>query len=478
MIHMKTSKLITQRQQGFLDAFQVTGQVKSAAAQAGCSRELHYGAMRTSDTYREEFSLVQQRLAAELEEALWQRAVYGVKIPKFYRGQLIGYEIRYSDTLLMRLLEARDPEKFGGIREELQRQSREDGLGVRWDREEVGRPTLPRMTGPMPPAPPRPPRPPVPPIAECGEPVTYAEWAAVRGITGMADCGPVDEEKLKRWAAGENLGSVEWVPDEAAMDLVSEDADREEEVAEADGPESGDSDADFCVRWGAAEPEWPEDESPLQAPESVSAETTRPGGPGWETGWLFRPGVRAGRKGKPDCDGDLLRNDGPSHGENAATFGRFPVRKRLRRGLACHRGEPLHPNRCQVEQPLDYRPLASQRPMRKPSGDAAPVQQDAGGLVTPAYRAFRACRTVAFFGLCCGMHGRDPPPIHASGGHSPRYLPNTAHWRRSPLSATHRTTPPRSRAELWSSGTLAKMKKPFDVLAEGLLVPSSRGDRI
>ena len=142
------SKPLTERQQGFLDAYQVTGQVKPAAARAGCSRELHYGALRTSETYQEEFSLVQQRLAAELEEALWQRAVYGVKIPKFYRGELIGYEIRYSDTLLMTLLEARDPEKFGGIREELQRQSREDGLGVRWDREEVARPSLPRMTGP------------------------------------------------------------------------------------------------------------------------------------------------------------------------------------------------------------------------------------------------------------------------------------------------------------------------------------------
>ncbi len=253
---MDTSKPLTQRQQGFLDAYQVTGQVKPAAARAGCSRELHYGALRTSETYREEFSLVQQRLAAELEDELWQRAVYGVKIPKFYRGEVIGYEIRYSDTLLMTLLEARDPEKFGGIREELQRQSREDGIGVRWDREEVGRPTLPRMTGPMPPAPPRPPRPPVPNISECGEPVTYAEWAAARGITGAANCGPVDEEKLKRWAAGENLGSVEWVPEEAAADFECDDVDAdvlEEAELKTDGPGSLDRDADFCVRWSFEE---------------------------------------------------------------------------------------------------------------------------------------------------------------------------------------------------------------------------------
>ncbi len=330
------NKLITERQQGFLDAYQVTGQVKSAAARAGCSRELHYGALRTSETYREAFDLVEQRRAAELEDELWQRAVYGVKIPKFYRGEVIGYEIRYSDTLLMRLLEARDPEKFGGIREELQRQSREEGLGVRWDREEVARPTLPRMTGPMPPAPPRPPRPPVPPIAECGEPVTYAEWAAARGITGTVACGPVDEEKLQRWAAGENLGSVEWVPDEAAMDLVSEDADSEEEFAEADGSGSFDSDLDFCVRWGAAEPDWVDEGSALPASEEMEASVTRPGGPGWGTGAPFgreenAPG--ADDLGGGDSDvGSCVRWEGRGQGESSATVGRFPVGERFWRG--------------------------------------------------------------------------------------------------------------------------------------------------
>ena len=265
---MDTPKPLTERQQAFLDAYRVHGKVKPAAEQAGCSRELHYGAMRTSETYRDEFALVQQRLADELEEEMWQRAVYGVKIPKFYRGEIIGYDIRYSDVLLMRLMEANDPEKFGGVRRELQRQSREDGLGVRWDRDEVGRPTLPSMTGPRPPAPPRPPRPPVPSISELGIPVTYAEWAAARGITGRADCGPVDQETIQRWAAGGECSPVEWVSDEAATDLGSDDADADlcqERAAGIDDPESDDRDVDVCVRWGADEPEWPDDGSALQA---------------------------------------------------------------------------------------------------------------------------------------------------------------------------------------------------------------------
>ena len=92
----------------------------------------------------------------------------------------------------------------------------------------------------------------MPSIAECGEPVTYAEWAAARGITGAAACGPVDEEKLKRWAAGENPGSVEWVPEEAATDALSDDAGAEpcqEGVVGIDDSESDDNDVDICVRW-------------------------------------------------------------------------------------------------------------------------------------------------------------------------------------------------------------------------------------
>ncbi len=263
------NKPLTDQQTEFLVAYRTTGLVKPAAAQAGCSRELHYGALRTSETYRKAFALVQQDLVYELEEEARQRAIQGVKIPKIYRGKVIGYETRYSDTLLMVLLEANDPEKFGGLRQVLQKQSREEGLGVRWDRDEVARPSLPRMTGPMPPAPPRPLRPPAPSLSECGEPVTYAEWAAARVITGTADCGPVDEEKLKRWGASENLGSVEWGREDVATGFASDDANPHWETSPAADPSvHDDRDASFCVRRG-------DQDSNAELP--VSEETELPG---------------------------------------------------------------------------------------------------------------------------------------------------------------------------------------------------------
>ena len=244
-------KPLTERQQAFLDAYRTNGLVKPAAEQAGCSRELHYGALRSSETYREAFAMVQRELVDELEEEARRRAIYGVKIPKLYRGKVIGYETRYSDTLLMYLLEANDPEKFDGIRQELQKEERENGFCVRWDRDEVARPSLPRMTGPQPPMPPRPPRPPLPPIGGCSEPVGYVEWAAARACADASTRGPVDQEKLDRWATSENPGSVEWVPDAAARDFSSDDADADlpdEAPLGDDCWGSDDSDVGFCVR--------------------------------------------------------------------------------------------------------------------------------------------------------------------------------------------------------------------------------------
>ena len=273
------NKPITAGQQAFLDAYRYSGMVKEAAAQVGCSRELHYGAMRTSETYREAFASVQRDLSYELEEEARRRAIDGVKIPVIYQGKVIGYDIRYSDALLVFLLEANDPEKFGGIQKELARNK--DGFCVRWDREGTGRPRRPTMNVPQPPKPPRPPmppRPPRPPVGECSEPVTYAEWVAARGYTDDSERGPIDPETLARWVTGDNLGPAEWVPEEAGTGFVSEDTDVLEEEA---GWGSDESDAGLCVRWGEPEPARWDRERPNEVeeqPEEGAALDGRVGG--------------------------------------------------------------------------------------------------------------------------------------------------------------------------------------------------------
>ena len=229
---------LTERQQAFLDAYRYSGMVKEAAETIGCSRELHYGAMRTSEAYREAFALVQCDVAVELEEEARRRAVDGVKVPIVFRGKVVGYDTRHSDALLIFLLEANHPEKFAGIKEEL---SRNKDFGVRWDREEVGRPTLSRMTGPMPPMPPRPPRPPQPPAVfwhqtgDCGEAIATPSEAGVVAPT------PPDADVFARWGTAVIVDPLASVWNEAV--LGADDA-----PAGIDDPGSGDSDDGFCVR--------------------------------------------------------------------------------------------------------------------------------------------------------------------------------------------------------------------------------------
>lgn len=54
--------------------------------------------------------------ADRLEQAAWRRAVDGVAEPVIRGGQQVGETVKYSDALLVRLLQARRPGRFGSGR--------------------------------------------------------------------------------------------------------------------------------------------------------------------------------------------------------------------------------------------------------------------------------------------------------------------------------------------------------------------------
>src|SRR6218665_1098001 len=107
------TKPLTRPQEAFLDAYRIYGIVRIAAPQAGVSRELHYNAMRVSETYREAFAAIQREHALGLEEQAREIAVNGIPEPVYYGRKLVAFKRKHSDSLLIRLLEANDPEKFG-----------------------------------------------------------------------------------------------------------------------------------------------------------------------------------------------------------------------------------------------------------------------------------------------------------------------------------------------------------------------------
>jgi hypothetical protein len=74
--------------------------------------------MHEDSTYRVRFQEAQRQAAGMLEDEAVRRAHEGVKRPVLYKGKPVLiqgeplYEVTYSDTILMRLLEAYDPERF------------------------------------------------------------------------------------------------------------------------------------------------------------------------------------------------------------------------------------------------------------------------------------------------------------------------------------------------------------------------------
>lgn len=104
----------------FLKTFACIGRIGEASKIIGISSSCHSRWMKTSAKYREAFGRAKMKYVECLEKAAHHRAVHGVRRLKFFKDEPIidpitgnPYEEReYSDRLLIKLLEANDPEKY------------------------------------------------------------------------------------------------------------------------------------------------------------------------------------------------------------------------------------------------------------------------------------------------------------------------------------------------------------------------------
>jgi len=98
-----------QKREKFLEALAMTGNVAEAARQA----ELSYVACYRQRWRDAEFAALWDEAVkigtGHLEDEAFRRAHDGVDEPVFYQGEECGTIRRYSDTLLIFLLKARDP---------------------------------------------------------------------------------------------------------------------------------------------------------------------------------------------------------------------------------------------------------------------------------------------------------------------------------------------------------------------------------
>ena len=107
-------KMTPQKKRKFLEKLARTGNLHAAAADIGMSRSSMYKLMARDTAFRQRVEMARDKASGNLDEAAYKRGVEGVDKPIYNRnGQIIGTEKVYSDKLLMKLMEANDPERHG-----------------------------------------------------------------------------------------------------------------------------------------------------------------------------------------------------------------------------------------------------------------------------------------------------------------------------------------------------------------------------
>jgi hypothetical protein len=102
-----------------LAAYSECGCIAQAALAARIDRTTHYVWMSVDKTYPSRFSEAQQTAADMFESEAMRRAMEGTLAPVLHRGKPIYVngqmllQPRYSDGILMRLLEVIRPERYG-----------------------------------------------------------------------------------------------------------------------------------------------------------------------------------------------------------------------------------------------------------------------------------------------------------------------------------------------------------------------------
>src|SRR5579862_6222139 len=94
----------------FLATYARTGSVQVAAQHAGVTRQaVHYHRKR-DPIFAEAYNLAREEIHESLIMEAHRRAVIGVTEPVFYRGVKIGEKQKFSDRLLLFLLENTRPD--------------------------------------------------------------------------------------------------------------------------------------------------------------------------------------------------------------------------------------------------------------------------------------------------------------------------------------------------------------------------------
>ncbi|MGI4878000.1 MAG: hypothetical protein ACRYG4_11015, partial [Janthinobacterium lividum] len=108
-----------QKQVGFINALAETACVTDACRAVGMSTESAYALRRRYDAidFRMTWDLALEYAVHRVADAALSRAIHGVAVPHYYKGEVVGEHRRYNETLTMFILRYRDPYTYARCRD-------------------------------------------------------------------------------------------------------------------------------------------------------------------------------------------------------------------------------------------------------------------------------------------------------------------------------------------------------------------------
>lgn len=108
-------KFTPQKKRKFLEILSKTGNINASAAAVGVSRATIYKLTSKDKVFRERVEMAKDKALGILELAAVKRGVEGVEvILRDRNGKAIGTKREYSDRLLIKMMEANDPDRHRG----------------------------------------------------------------------------------------------------------------------------------------------------------------------------------------------------------------------------------------------------------------------------------------------------------------------------------------------------------------------------
>lgn len=104
-----------QKQRDFIEALAATACVTEAARAVGMSPKSAYLLREREDaaSFQAAWVAAQHYSVATLEAAVFSRAIHGVPVPHYYKGELVGEHRKYNDGMAMFLMRHNDLGRYG-----------------------------------------------------------------------------------------------------------------------------------------------------------------------------------------------------------------------------------------------------------------------------------------------------------------------------------------------------------------------------